>query len=205
MLASLTEFFLKINWIEFLGTLAGILGVWFSIKEKLITWPTFIVSYSAYIYVSLSAGLFAHMSLNILFIFISIYGWRLWLKNKTNQSDADQETIVHKASKKTWILNVFFWLIGSFLIGKYLSKNPNAFMPYLVGFACAASISAQWMLSRKCIGTWLCWLIADSVFLFLYAYQGYVLTVVLFASFMILAVLGWKQWHDLLKSNQDNV
>ena len=88
MLASLTELFLKINWIEFLGTLAGILGVWFSIKEKLITWPTFIVSYSAYIYVSLSAGLFAHMSLNILFIFISIYGWRLWLKNKTNHSDS---------------------------------------------------------------------------------------------------------------------
>ena len=135
MLASITELFLKINWIEFLGTLAGILGVWFSIKEKLITWPTFIVSYSAYIYVSLSAGLFAHMSLNILFIFISIYGWRLWLKNKTNHSDTAPQTVVHKASKKTWILNVLFWLIGSFLIGKYLSKNPNAFMPYLDGFA----------------------------------------------------------------------
>ena len=46
-------------------------------------------------------------------------------------------------------------------------------MPYLDGFACTVSISAQWMLSRKCIGTWLCWLIADSVFLCFYAIQGY--------------------------------
>ena len=201
MLKLFFEFIFNLNWIEFLGTLAGILGVWFSIKEKLITWPIFIVSYSAYIYVSLSAGLYAHMSLNILFIFISLYGWREWIENKSKNTDHTQQTRVHSASIKTWGLNLFFWLLGTLFIGKYLDNNPNAFMPYLDGFACTVSISAQWMLSRKCIGTWLCWLIADSVFLCLYAIQGYYVTVILFASFMILATLGWKQWHASLNEH----
>ena len=140
------------------------------------------------------------MTLNALFILISLYGWRVWIKNKSKDANNTPLTVVHTASKKPWFLSVLFWAFGTVLIGKFLDENPNAFMPYLDGFACTVSISAQWMLSRKCIGTWLCWLIADSVFLCLYAIQGYYVTVILFASFMGLAVLGWKQWRALLKN-----
>ena len=44
--------YFKANGLEYIGTIAGILGVWFSIKEKIITWPTFIICYTIYVFLA---------------------------------------------------------------------------------------------------------------------------------------------------------
>ena len=65
---------LATSWIEWLGTLTGILGVYLSIKEKIAAWPLFILCYTAYVTLSWEAGLLAALLMNLVFIALSIYG-----------------------------------------------------------------------------------------------------------------------------------
>ena len=198
----LTELLGALNWIEVIGVLAGILGVWLSIKEKILTWPTFIISYTAYVYLGFNAELFANMTLNIVFIVISIYGWQHWRKGQ-NKPNSATSNILH-TPKKVWIYSLLAWAIGTLLIGTFLASYTNSFLPYWDAFATCTAFTAQWMLSRKYIGTWLCWLISDSVLINLWFLQGYTLTVILFASFMVLATWGWFEWKKLLSLNNSS-
>jgi nicotinamide mononucleotide transporter len=196
MLESIILYF-KANGLEYLGTVAGILGVWFSIKEKIVTWPTFIICYTVYVYLAFEAGLLANMSLNILFIVLSAYGWWQWKQVEEGSSTEGTKAIQH-TSRKLWIINVLFWIIGTVVIGYLLESYTQSFQPYLDAFATSVAFSAQWMLSKKYIGTWLCWLISDTIFINLWALQGYWVTVFLFFTFMVLAIYGWRQWHQTL-------
>lgn len=196
MLESIILYF-KANGLEYLGTVAGILGVWFSIKEKIVTWPTFIICYTVYVYLAFEAGLLANMSLNILFIVLSAYGWWQWKQVEEGSSVEGTKAIQH-TSRKLWIINVLFWIIGTVVIGHLLESYTQSFQPYLDAFATSVAFSAQWMLSKKYIGTWLCWLISDTIFINLWALQGYWVTVFLFFTFMVLAIYGWRQWHQTL-------
>jgi len=189
--------YFKTNGLEYIGTIAGILGVWFSIKEKIITWPTFIICYTIYVYLAFKAGLLANMSLNVVFIILSAYGWWQWNQVGDKASPKETKAIEH-ISKKLWIINVLFWIIGTAVIGYLLENYTQSFQPYFDAFATSVAFSAQWMLSKKYIGTWLCWLISDTVFINLWALQGYWVTVFLFFTFMVLAIYGWRQWHHIL-------
>ena len=55
------------------------------------------------------------------------------------------------------------------------------------------------MLARKIIEHWIIWIIVDSVSLGLYIYKELYPTVILFAVYTILALLGYIEWKKELK------
>ena len=57
---------------------------------------------------------------------------------------------------------------------------------------------AQVMLGRKWLGSWSVWIGTDIVLVGLYASQGLVLTAVLYAGFIGLCALGWRDWRRAL-------
>lgn len=201
MLDTLIAYFKNASSLEYLGTVAGILGVWFSIKEKILTWPTFILCYSVYVTLAFQAGLYANMVLNVVFIFISFYGWWHWRQSYSNQANHKKRAPICATSRALWLKNIFFWILGTAVIGYLLDTHTQAFQPYLDAFATSVAFSAQWMLSKKYIGTWLCWLISDTVFINLWALQGYWVTVCLFFTFMLLALYGWRKWQQALDAS----
>lgn len=206
MLDTLIAYFKAASAIEYIGTVAGILGVWFSIKEKILTWPTFILCYSIYVFLAFQAGLYANMVLNVVFIFISFYGWWHWKQShsdttQTKQAEGDRRAPIRHTTHALWLKNIVFWILGTAAIGYLLDSQTQAFQPYFDAFATSVAFSAQWMLSKKYIGTWLCWLISDTIFINLWALQGYWVTVGLFFTFMVLAVYGWRQWQNTLDTS----
>lgn len=207
MFDTLIAYFKAASAIEYLGTVAGILGVWFSIKEKILTWPTFILCYSVYVILAFKAGLYANMVLNVVFIFISFYGWWHWKqsdKMQPNQETSQRRAPIRHTTRSLWLKNSFFWIFGTLVIGYLLDSQTQAFQPYFDAFATSVAFSAQWMLSKKYIGTWLCWLISDAVFINLWALQGYWVTVILFFTFMLLAIYGWRHWYRSLSNPSEH-
>ena len=59
----------------------------------------------------------------------------------------------------------------------------------------AASLAAQWMLTRKLLENWLVWIVADVVYVGMFTYKELQLTAVLYAIFLGLAVMGWLEWR----------
>jgi nicotinamide mononucleotide transporter len=91
-----------------------------------------------------------------------------------------------------------------FIIIAYILKNfTDSNVAFWDAFITAASISATWMLARKILEHWLVWVVVDAVSIALYIYKGLYPTVILFAVYTSLAVLGYYEWQKQWKA-QDN-
>jgi nicotinamide mononucleotide transporter len=195
MLEELLRQIAATGWVEWLGTLSGIAGVWASIKERVAAWPLFITCYASYIYLSGQAGLHGALLMNAVFVAISLYGWACWTRPRRKNAPALR---IGRIPPRKALLAVFLWAAGTAGIG-WLLDGGGASRPYLDAFASCGGFVAQWMLSRKYIETWICWTVSDLVFIYLWASQGYWMTVLLFTVFIGLAIRGWIEWSVCLK------
>lgn len=183
------------NPIDWFAMLAGICGVWLSIKEKVLAWPLFILCYAAYIYISIRSNYYAFAGMNIIFVGVAIYGWFKWAK-----SDEDTQSSVHisHVAPRHWLMIGLLIGVGTLGIGGLLSASGEARLPYLDAFATSAALAAQWMLSRKHIESWAFWIVSDCVYLSFFFNDRIWPSVVLFIAFIGLAVKGWLEWNAIL-------
>ena len=172
----------------------GILGVWLSVKERVLAWPCFIICYASYVYISYTFELPALMFMNAAFIGLAIYGWTKWARS----AGTDKPFRVSRTSVAQWPLIATFIAIGTYVFGGFIATYAGANYPYLDAFATCCGFTAQWMLGRKQIETWIFWIISDLVYLIIFALGSLWPTVILFGTFTLLAIKGWRQWRTLL-------
>jgi nicotinamide mononucleotide transporter len=198
MLESFWNQLLATSGIEWLGTVTGIIGVWLTIRERAAAWPILIVCYACYVFISLDAKLYAMMLSQAVFITISAYGWYEWVAGKSE--DGDQLKISHTPSPKI-ISALAVLIVGTALFGNLLSVYTDSTYAYLDGFATVCAFVAQWMLARKFIETWICWVLSDIIFIGIFVVQGYWMSAFLFSVFICLALRGWIHWKSNMLAN----
>ena len=67
-------------------------------------------------------------------------------------------------------------------------------------FLLIGSLVAQVMMVYEKYESWIVWLVVDLVGTIEYAMLGYWFTAVLYGLFTVVAVVGWKRWHDSLSN-----
>lgn len=202
----MTEFLTTWLWenkIELLGAILGLLYILFSIRQHILTWPTGLFTSLLYIVVFFQSGFYADMGLQVYYVVISIYGWYFWLKGGKKNSDVRQEQVpVRKSPKKVIIysLLVTIAIYGGLLL--ILLNFTDSTVPYMDSLTTALSITATWMLAKKYIEHWLIWIFVDLFSAGLYVYKELWPTVILFAVYTFMAVLGYREWKkDLIKKS----
>ena len=91
--------------------------------------------------------------------------------------------------------------LGAFFgIGLLLDHFTDSPIPYWDAFTTAVSFTATWMLARKILEHWILWIIVDAVSMGLYLYRGLYPTLVLFAVYTAMAVIGFIQWKRNLQT-----
>ena len=188
------------NTVELLGAILGILYIFFSIRQNILTWPTGLLTSVLYVIVFFRARLYADMGLQVYYVVISLYGWYFWLSGK--KPDQKKQVPVRITGKKLRLIliiaSIFLYAIILYILLNFTDSD----VPYMDSLTTALSIVATWMLAKKYIGHWLIWIFVDAVSAALYVYKGLWPTVILFIVYTVLAVLGYMEWKkDLLKGN----
>lgn len=186
------------NYIELLGTTAGLIYIVLSIKQKIWLWPVGIVNVTLYIYVFFVSKFYADMALQFFYLFISFFGWYNWIHGKREENNTHLP--VAKINLKLGIILLFVSLIIFVIIAYVLVNFTDSEIPYWDAFTTAFSITATWMLARKIIEHWLIWIMVDLVSAGLYIFKGLYPTTFLFLVFTILAFVGYFEWRKNLKS-----
>ncbi len=189
------------NYIEFFGTVFGLIYIFFSIKQNILLWPVGIITSALYIYVFFYSKFYADMSLQVYYLVISFYGWYSWLHGENKDKKTNQIQIITVTKKLGIILIVITFVL--FLFIAFILKNyTDSPLPYWDSFTTSASIVATWMLTKKYIEQWLIWIIVDAVSLGLYIYKELYSTSFLFFVYTILAIIGYFEWKkEIKKSN----
>ena len=185
------------NYIELLGLIFGLLYVILSIKQNIWCWPVGFITSAWYIYVFFISKFYADMGLQVYYLFVSVYGWYNWMFGARSKKQDDLK--ISKTSLKLAIVLILVTLTLFGVISFILVNYTDSELPYWDSFTTAASFVATWMLAKKIIEHWIIWVIVDFVSLCLYIYKGLYPTVLLFAVYTILAILGYYAWKKELK------
>jgi nicotinamide mononucleotide transporter len=148
------------------------------------------ISAVLYMVVFFQSKFYADMGLNVYYFLISIYGWVIWKKGGKGST----ERPVTRIGRNSALLLLLITAIGFLGIALLLKNYTDSPIPYWDALTTAMSFTATWMLARKILEHWIVWIVVDLISLALYLYRGLYPTMVLFAIYTSMAVIGYLQW-----------
>jgi len=179
-----------VSTLEWIAALAGAVSVYLSARENIWSWPTAIVNVGLYIIVFRRAGLYSDMGLQVVYLALSIYGWYQWLYGGANRPGL----AAPRATAGEWLIVTPIVLVFWIALARYTATLPGVALPSLDAGLATVSLVAQWMMTRKIIENWMLWIVADIIYVPMYVYKGLPVTAVLYAVFLVLAVVGLRSW-----------
>lgn len=192
----------QISYVELIGTLFGLLSVYFASRANILTWGTGIINEICLFILFFQVQLYADMFLQIYFFIVTLYGWYNW-KKKPKQNDIAMTT----RRSKIWLTNTI--IIGTLLSGLLFSNihlylphyfKTEAAFPYIDSFVMVLSIIATVLLAQKKIETWYLWIAVDVVCVFLFFKKGIVFLALEYLVFLGLATYGLMNWKKQLNN-----
>jgi nicotinamide mononucleotide transporter len=184
--------------LEIVAAAFGAVSVYLSARQHIASWPTAIVNVLLYVVVFREARLYADMGLQFVYAALSAYGWYEWKFGGAGRT----ELAVARTPRRLWLPLGALAVAAAALLGFVFSHYTDAASPVLDSSLTAASLVAQWMMTRKLVENWLVWIAADVVYVPLYVSKHLYPTAVLYAVFLGLAVKGYVDWRRDLRARE---
>jgi nicotinamide mononucleotide transporter len=174
---------------EALAVLLGVVYVLLILKRKRLGWIAGALSSSIYVYLAARARLPMQSVLQAYYVVMSFYGWYRWTRAAQN----DQAPITRWSPRRHLAALAAIALL-SFITAHWLALETHAAWPRLDSFTTWTSLLATWMVARMILENWLYWISADAIMAYLFAAQGYPVTTGLFLTYLVIAVIGYREW-----------
>ena len=188
------------SWIEILGFIFGIAGVYLTLKVNPWCFPIGLVNVILSAFLFYDQRLYADVLQQLVYIILLTYGWFKWLHG-TNNSPTSKIT---ESSMKLLIVSLLIWVSGTLALGYLLSSHTNAATPWPDSAATVLSFIAQWMIAKKKLENWLLWIAVNIAYIGIYSYKELYLYTVLFSVYLLLAVAGYFKWNKEVKGYESS-
>ena len=176
---------------ELFGFITGVLNVWLITRENIWSWPLGVLNAGFYVVVFARTGLYSDTGLQVVYLVLSLYGWWHWLRGGTGQ----QAVVVTRTPRRTALLMVAIALVSWVTLATITRRMPGAALPWLDAALVSISLVAQYLMTRKFLENWLLWIAVDVVYIGLFINRQLPLTAILYAVFLVLAIIGYVQGH----------
>lgn len=189
MIAELLRALAAVRPIEAVAVLLGYAYVLLIYRGNRLGWVAGGTSSVAYVYLAARSHLPMQSTLNAYYVAMSIYGWFHWSRN------VSQDRLpLSRWSLRSHALAALSILIVSAALSRVLQRETQAAWPFLDSMATCTSLLATWLLSRLKLENWLYWMWADSVTAFMFGAQGHALSALMYGSYIVIAVFGFRSW-----------
>ncbi|MFM1844655.1 MAG: hypothetical protein RLZ78_735 [Actinomycetota bacterium] len=178
----------EVSILEFVAALTSLSAVILGTTKRRITWPWWALSSVLYGVFFYQVDLFASAALQIIFVIAAIFGWFGW---------APTGAVPGNVSGRDRLIIAIVTILSVAFLAPVLSEI-GAAATWTDAFVLIGSLTAQLMMIYEKYETWIVWIIVDVVATVQYLLLGYYFTALLYGIFTVVAVVGWKRWHDSL-------
>ncbi len=194
------NYLVHINPLEFFGLLFGLLAVYYLIKEDIKTWPTGIIYCIFSLFIFWNEKLYQDFVLTAFFLAMNIYGWYSWLPSQqAKNNNQNSELLISRTSIQLQFILLIIAVCYILVSGYFVSRYTDASLPYWDATTTGLSFIAMIMTARKKIENWIVWLVVDIIATGIYFYKGIYFYSALYCVYIVLAILGWRNWSKLIK------
>jgi len=176
---------------EVIAVIFGIVYVLLAAKESLWTWFFAFIGTLIYTILFWQSALLSSSLLNFYYMGMAVYGFILW----RGGGEKGKELEVTQWSVKKNMTLILSGLCIALFLGYLSDMYTDAKFAYLDTFVMVFSVLATWMLANKILENWLYWIVVDSAAIVLYWKSGYLVTIVLFVLYVVLAFYGYASWR----------
>ena len=186
------------DWVSFhwvtLETLAVVFSIaylLFALKENSLCWYCAFFSTAIYTWIFGDVRLYMESLLNVYYLVMAVYGWHQWRRGGENHQGLEISVWSFRQHGLAVVAVIFISVITGYL----LTQNTDARLPYLDSFTTWGAVLTTVMVARKILENWLYWIVIDTASIYLYLDRELYQTAVLFALYVILAMVGYAIWR----------
>jgi nicotinamide mononucleotide transporter len=180
-----------VTWLEIAAFAVSLWMVVANMRVQLIAWPLAIAASLAYLLLFAHSRLYGEATLQLLFVAVAAWGWWQWRCGR--QADGAALAVRYLDRRARWLLAAAT-LVTWPLLGLLLQRVTDSDVPFWDALPTAGSVAGQWLLGRQYVENWPVWVLVNAASIALFAYKGLWLTVLLYALFAALALVGWRAW-----------
>ncbi|MGB7193406.1 MAG: nicotinamide riboside transporter PnuC [Collimonas pratensis] len=185
--------------LEIIAVILSALAVWLTARRHLWCWPIGLVSVLLYARIFLVAKLYSDLLLQLIFAVMQLYGWWQWKSGASNQDR--QHIQPQRLPKRGLLIGMLAGAAGSVVLGYIMASFTDAHIPWLDSALTSFSLVAQFWMARKYVVNWWLWIAVDIIYVGVYIYKDLNLTAGLYAGFIVLAIIGLRNWQRQLPEN----
>lgn len=193
--------------LELLACVLSLAMVGFNLRVHPAGWPLAIAASILYGLLFARSRLYGEAALQLVFVAMALWGWWQWLRGtrRVTGHDALRDAVAGAPPggqplqvrslglRGVWLAVLSLAVLWP-LMGLLLAHATDSDVPYWDALPTTGSLIGQWLLGRKYVDNWPCWLLVNLVSMALFAHKALWLTVWLYALFALLSVVGWRAW-----------
>lgn len=188
--------------LEITAVIVSALAVWLTARRHLWCWPIGLVSVLLYARIFFTAKLYSDLLLQLIFAVMQLYGWWQWSKTSPDSHDSHHQIQPQRLSVPGWLAGLLAGAGGSVLLGYVMASFTDAHIPWLDSALTSFSLVAQFWMARKYVANWWLWIVVDVVYVGVYIYKNLNLTAGLYVAFIVLAIIGLRNWQRELTAHE---
>ena len=181
------------SWIELTGVVLAVAYLLLAIGQRLSCWLAAFLSSVLYVWVLFSARLYMESVLNGFYAVMAVYGFWQWQHGKGGGALA-----VSRWPFARHLLAALVIIALSVVTAFFLRRYTPAASPFPDSMVTWASVFATFLLAHKVYENWHWWLLIDSVSAYLYYTRHLYATMLLFGLYLVLIVIGMREWRRSL-------
>lgn len=178
------------SWIELLAAALALAYVRLAIGQRLSCWAAAFSSSVLYVWVFFTSHLYMESALNAFFAAMAVYGFWQWQHGrgggalKVTRWPFPRHALALLGIVAAAVVNAYF-----------LARFTPAANPFIDSMVTWSSVFTTFLVARKVYENWYWWLVIDSVCLCLYFTRHLYLTMLLYAVYVVLCVIGMREWR----------
>ena len=169
-----------------------------AIRQVPWCWPIGIGNALLFLVAYVNARIYGAAGLQVVYVVVSIYGWYEW-----RHGGAGHGRLEVSRTPTSWAVALgVSGILASLLLGLALKHRTNDVLPFVDAAVTVFSLVAQWMATRKWLENWLLWMVLNVSNIAICLSQGLYPMAALYAFFLVLAVVGFREWGRSLRAGE---
>ncbi|MCW6053712.1 nicotinamide riboside transporter PnuC [Lyngbya sp. CCAP 1446/10] len=183
---------IQLNLIEAIAAIASAWSVWLLAKNNSLGWWVGLIGVITYAAVFYQVKLYGEVAIQFFYLITSLQAIYIWLRGGENST----EKPVCRISQRWLILTAILVTVAVFGLRTVLVSLGGA-APFWDALTTILSAIAQLYLMERYLESWYLWIVADTIYVPLYASRGLYLTSILYAIFWFMAIHGLQNFQRI--------
>lgn len=187
MLERLFEGLRSTDPLEWLAFLAGVVYVVLIMRRRRAGWIFGGISALALMVLFWRSRLPMNALLQFSYVLAAVYGWWSWSRPQAAQRIGVWHWRGHALAVATCLaVSLGLWQL--------LRAEGYSAFPFTDSLVACTGLFATWLVARVYLENWLYWIVVDAVTIYLCLAQGMIVPLLLYAVYLVIAIIGFCNW-----------